>query len=65
MTKEEQYAIEMSCEFARWLGEHGYNKHQVNDRWYDSEINEFNYIGSTKELFEMFKASYISKQPIK
>lgn len=55
----------MSCEFAKWLGENGYNKHQVNDRWYDSEINEFNYIGSTKELFERFKTSYIPKQPAK
>lgn len=60
-TKEEQYAIEMTCEFAKWLGENQYTKHQVNDKWFDA----INYIGTTKELFERFKSSYILKQPVK
>ena len=31
----------------------------------EKEVNEYNFIGTTKDLFERFKSSYIPKQPAK
>ena len=40
-----------SFEFVKWVGENGYSKHQVNDRWYDKG-DEF--IGNTSDLYKLF-----------
>ena len=50
---ENQIEKEKAFEFAKWIGERKYTKHQLNDRWYDKE-RDYEYIGSTSELFDMF-----------
>lgn len=46
---------EVAIKFVEWIGNNRYTKHQVNDRWYDTEINEHNFLGSTQELLKIFQ----------
>ncbi len=41
-----------AIEFAKWIGDCQFTKHQCNDRWYDED----SYIGTTKDLWDRFKA---------
>lgn len=39
-----------ALEFAQWIGNCQYTKHQYNDIWFDND----DYIGSTLDLWNMF-----------
>ncbi len=40
--------------FVKWLGERKFTKHQVNDRWYDSE-RDYEFVGNTEDIRKMFE----------
>ncbi len=50
------YSEDNMFEFVKWVGDNNYYlKHQVNDMWYDDEY----YIGSTKDILEMWKRQQV------
>ena len=42
-----------ALQFAQWIGEKGYSKHQTNDMWYDNFL-DIEEVGNTKDLFNLF-----------
>lgn len=51
---EEVLKNDEALQFAQWVGEKKYTKHQINDMWYVDFLDGITEVGNTKDLFNLF-----------